>query len=61
MIIRYLWSAFSKLHSSFNKNLSSLMIFCFGLAWKAITLFPYMYLATTMASSYHVRVEINLD
>lgn len=61
MIIGYALSSLAKLHSGLNKNLSELMLFSFGLAWKAVTWFPYMFLATSMAIGIQIRVEIDLN
>lgn len=61
MITDYALSTLVQIHSNLSKNLSSLMIFCFGLAWKAINWFPYMFLATTMAFGVQIRVEIDLN
>ncbi|RNA30643.1 hypothetical protein BpHYR1_011486 [Brachionus plicatilis] len=61
MIFNYLAKSLLNIYPSVSGRLSPLMLFCFNFAWRAFTLFPYMFLATTMATGFQIRVEIEFE
>jgi hypothetical protein len=54
-------SNLASLYVNLSTNLTKFMIFHFDLSWRAIKWFPYVFVAGTLASGIHIRLEIELN